>query len=168
MDGYILVEKLSLMLGSALTPAAIFGAWRYLIRDTTSIAIDKALCTRDLALEQAQRLRADGYVAEAQDREMDAFQAVARVFARFSFYRSHPKVVLVELLYPVTLVAVVVTSGLAIVGVPGAIWFAVTFCLLAPFVALAFLLTGRWSTRTISRMARVRAQSAFDFYRSSN
>ncbi len=69
---------------------------------------------------------------------MDAFLEVARVFARFSFYRRYQGVVLVELLYWFTLAVVAVTAGLAIIGVPGAVWLAGAVCLLTPFVLLAY------------------------------
>ncbi|OZF02823.1 hypothetical protein CH302_04315 [Rhodococcus sp. 15-2388-1-1a] len=163
MDGAAVVERIWLMLGSALTPAAMFGVWKYLLRDTKSTLIDEAFRTRDLALAQAKRLREDGYVMEAQEREMDGHHAVARVFARFSFYRSNRRVIYIEILYAVTLAAVVVASGLALVGVPNAVWPAVALCFLSPFVLLAFLVSERWASRTVGEMARLRAEDAQSF-----
>lgn len=163
MDGAAVVEKIWLMLGSAMTPAAMFGVWKYLVRDTKSTLLDEAFHTRDLALAQAKRLREDGYVMEAQEREMDGHRAVARVLARFSFYRSHPRVIYIEILYAVTLAAVVVASGLALLGVPNSLWPAVTLCLLSPFVLLAFLVSERWASRTISEMASLSVEDAQSF-----
>ncbi|OZC45509.1 hypothetical protein CH286_17525 [Rhodococcus sp. WWJCD1] len=163
MDGAAVVERIWLMLGSALTPAAMFGVWKYLLRDTKSTLIDEAFCKRDLALAQAKRLREDGYVMEAQEREMDGHHAVARVFARFSFYRSNRRVIYIEILYAITLAAVVVASGLALVGVPNAVWPAVALCFLSPFVLLAFLVSEHRASRTVSEMARIRAEETHSF-----
>lgn len=163
MDGAAVVEKIWLMLGSAMTPAAMFGVWKYLVRDTKSTLLDEAFHTRDLALAQAKRLREDGYVMEAQEREMDGHRAAARVLARFSFYRSHPRVIYIEILYAVTLAAVVVASGLALLGVPNSLWPAVTLCVLSLFVLLAFLVSEHRASRTVSEMARIRAEDAQRF-----
>ncbi|MDV6233045.1 hypothetical protein [Rhodococcus cercidiphylli] len=163
MDGATVVEHVWLVLGSAMTPAAMVGVWKYLMRDTKSTRIDEAFRTRDLALAQAKRLREDGYVMEAQEREMDGHHAVARVFARFSFYRSNPRVIYIEILYAVTLAAVVVASGLALLGVPNSLWPAVTLCVLSLFVLLAFLVSEHWASRTVSEMARIRAEETHSF-----
>lgn len=163
MDGAAVVEKIWLMLGSAMTPAAMFGVWKYLVRDTKSTLIDEAFRKRDLALAQAKRLREDGYVMEAQEREMDGHCALARVFARLSLYRSDPRVIYIRILYAVTLVAVVVATGLALVGVPSAVWPAVTLCLVSPCVLLAFLVSEQWASRRVSEMARLRAEDVQRF-----
>lgn len=163
MDGAAVVERIWLMLGSALTPAAMFGVWKYLLRDTKSTLIDEAFRKRDLTLAQAKRLREDGYVMEAQEREMDGHHAVARVFARFSFYRSNRRVIYIEILYAITLAAVVVATGLALVGVSNAVWPAVTLCLVSPVVLLTFLLSEQWASRRVSEMTQLRAEDAQSF-----
>lgn len=163
MDGATVVEHVWLVLGSAMTPAAMVGVWKYLMRDTKSTRIDEAFRTRDLALQQAKRLREDGYVMEAQEREMDGHRALARLFARFSLYESNPRIVYTKILYAVTLAAVVVASGLALLGVPNSLWPAVTLCLLSLFVLLAFLVSEHRASRTVSEMARIRAEDAQRF-----
>ncbi len=50
MVGPGLIEKLLLVLGSVMTPSALFGAWKYLFRDTKLSVIDGAFSKRDSAL----------------------------------------------------------------------------------------------------------------------
>ena len=163
MDGAAVVEHMWLVLGSAMTPAAMVGVWKYLMRDTKSTRIDEAFRTRDVAFQQAKRLREDGYVMEAQEREMDGHRALARVFARLSLFENNPRIVYIKILYAVMLAAVVVASGLALLGVPNAVWPAVTLCVLSLFVLLAFLVSEHWASRTVSEMAQLRAEDAQSF-----